>query len=169
MNNREFAIIADVIKSAYPSSKIMGTKSAFNLWYRMLKDIDYQTASAAVENYIATNVFAPSIAQVREACLTASQGEQALWDEEWENVCTAISKYGYMRKEEALASLEPLTAEVVKHLGWLSLCQSETPAIDRANFRDIYTRRAERERKKAQLTPTNRKLLEEVKCIGLPK
>jgi hypothetical protein len=66
------------------------------------------------------------------------------WEEEWDKVTDAIAKYGYYRTEEALETLPELTRTIVKRLGFRNLCMSENISIERANFRDIYNREAEK-------------------------
>lgn len=56
-----------------------------------------------------------------------------------------------MREAEAMASLNPITAETVKCLGYQALCASENPEGDRIAFREIHSRYTARERQNLQL------------------
>lgn len=70
MTREETQKILAVIRAAYPSFYKDNTKSdlaiAVNLWNDMLIDETYQNVAMAVKSIIATNKFAPSIAEVIE-------------------------------------------------------------------------------------------------------
>lgn len=55
-------------------------------------------------------------------------------EREWENVVMAIRRFGRNRREDALASLSPRTASVVKEIGWLELCNSSNLDALKARF-----------------------------------
>ena len=46
---------------------------------------------------------------------------------------------------------DPITAHIVRQMGWRELCASEEPHTDRARFCDAYARIAQRERQQASL------------------
>ena len=68
MTREETQKILAVIRAAYPSFYKDNTKNdlviAVNLWHDMLIDETYQDVAMAVKSIIATNKFAPSIAEV---------------------------------------------------------------------------------------------------------
>ena len=65
-----------------------------------------------------------------------------------------IGSYGVPHFEDEL------TARVVKMMGWRTLCASEQPSIDRAQFRDMYTALASREEREQKLLPHTREWAE---------
>ena len=76
-----------------------------------------------------------------------------------------IGKYGFYRQREALAELDdfdPLAASVVERLGWRSLCMSESPTVDRANFRQCYETAQSREHENDKLPPAVNNRLQEL-------
>lgn len=138
MSIQEFATIASAIKAAWPNANIMPDKQSKEVWYTMLSDLDYHVCLNAVKRLISTNVFAPSIAEIRKKCVQVSSVPEADWGEAWGRVIKAIGAYGYMREEEALESLDEPSRTAVKRIGWQNICHSENIAADRANFRMIY-------------------------------
>jgi hypothetical protein len=114
------------------------------LWYQMLQDIPYDVAVAALKKWVSLNKWSPSVADIRELSVGVKGVTVNEWEEEWDKVTDAIAKYGYYRTEEALETLPELTRTIVKRLGFRNLCMSENISIERANFRDIYNREAEK-------------------------
>lgn len=138
MNEQEFLTIASVIKAAYPSQTILPDKTSMDIWFGMLKDLEYSTVRNAIQEIIATSKFAPSIADIRDKASQRITIPDPEWGDAWELVIKAIRKYGYMQEKEALRSMPELTMRCVKRLGWQNICMSENITADRANFRTIY-------------------------------
>lgn len=151
MTKIEFAKIAAAIKTYYPQANILPNEAAAELWFRQLEDIPYQTATVALNKWVSVNKWPPTIADIREAALEVSTAEIPDWSEAWEQVLTALRRFGPYRQAEAMASLDEITRTVVRRLGFMNLCASENIAADRANFRTIYQVVAERRRKEEQL------------------
>lgn len=138
MNEKEFLAISSVIKAAYPNQGIMPSKESLDVWYGMLKDLDYVPVRNAVQEIIATSKYAPSIAEIREKATQRVTEQVPEWGDAWEEVLKAIRKHGYMQELDALNSMSELTRRCVKRLGWQNICMSENVTADRANFRTIY-------------------------------
>ena len=113
--------------------------------------MEYAVLNAAIQKYMITNKFPPTIADLREIATTISSGEIPDWGEGWEKVLNAIRYYGYYRETEALETMDELTKTCVKRLGWRNLCMSENNNMDRANFRMIFEQLAERQKKESQM------------------
>ena len=139
------------MKTYYPRETLLPNDQAMELWYRQLQDIPYALAEAALNKWVATNKWSPSIADIREMTAGIKNGETPDWGEGWENVCRAIRRYGSYNAEAALESLDELTRACVKRLGYMELCMSENPMSDRANFRMIYEQLAARKKVEAQM------------------
>lgn len=152
MNQKEFLTISAMIKSAYPNANIMPDKNAINVWYAMLKDLDYKHANIAVMDHISSNKFPPTIAEIREKATELSFAPIGEWSEAWGNVLMAIRKYGYIEEGKALESMDEITRRCVKRIGFGNICMSENITADRANFRDIYVAEAKREKERNQLS-----------------
>ena len=145
MEREEFKILVKGMKAVYAHPTFIPDQDAFNVWYGLLKDIDYQVCNAAIQKWLLTNKFPPTIAEIRELATEIQCGKLPDWGEAWEETCKAIRRYGFYRPKEGLESLSPLTRETVNRLGWSNLCLSENPTADRANFRQCYEVVAKRE------------------------
>lgn len=151
MTRKEFSLLGVGMKAAYPASRMLETDGEMELWYRMLRDIPYEVAENAVAEHVCTCAFPPSIAEIRGLCADRMGPPIPGFDEAWGSVQRAISAYGAQRPEEALGTLDGLTRSVVENLGWTRLCLGESPAADRANFREAYEARAAKARRERQL------------------
>lgn len=165
MTHDEFKLLAKGLKAAYPSQNFLPDDYSMKLWYTLLKDVNYTLASTAAYKHMCSSRFPPTIADIREQCSQVKQPEKKSWLDGWGMVQKLIGKYGFYRQREALAELDafdPATAAVVEKLGWRSLCMSESPGVDRANFRDCYTAVQTREHEYEKLPPNVSSRLQEL-------
>lgn len=151
MEREQFKILCKGMKAVYTQETFLPDADAFNVWFSLLGDLDYTVLNAAIQKYMLTNKFPPTIADLRELATTICAGDVPDWGEGWEKVLKAIRFYGYMRETEAMQSFDELTQTCVKRLGWRNLCMSENNNQDRANFRMIYEQLAERQKKESVL------------------
>lgn len=163
MDKREFALFAAALKTYYPRETLLPNNQAMELWFRQLQDIPYRIAEAALNKWVATNKWSPSIADIRELSAGIQHGELPDWGDAWEQVCKAIRKYGSYNQAEAMASLDELTRQCVQRLGYMQLCMSENAMADRANFRMIYEQLASRRKQETQLPGSLQKLIQSMR------
>ena len=163
MDKEQFRIIVKVLKAVYTQPNFLPDVYSFEVWYSLLKDLPFQVVKEAAQRHIASCKFPPTIAEIRELAAKIVLPEKAPWSVEWEKVLRAIDKYGYTGETEALKSLEPHTADIVKRLGYKELCWSQNINIDRANFRDIYQSEVQRQQEAALLPQGLAKALAESK------
>lgn len=64
MTREDFKNIVKAVRGTYPNCPI-STQQVFDLWYEMLKDLDYQTVSGNLRRHIVSNKFAPTVAELR--------------------------------------------------------------------------------------------------------
>ena len=166
MNKQEFGKFAMALRTYYPRETLLPNNEAIELWYRQLCDIPYDVAEVSLNKWVATNKWSPSIADIREMALEVKTGYRPDYGEGWEKVLKAISRYGSYEEGKALDSMDEVTRQCVKQLGWRNLCMSENIAADRANFRMIYERLIERKRQDAQLPEGLRNLIGQIR-IGM--
>lgn len=138
MTDKEFETVVVAIKAAYPRFNALPDKYAIRAWYRMLADMDFEVVENAVLEHISTSAFPPSIAEIRKLCVERYKKVPLSFDGAWNEVLAAIAKYGLNGSREALGTMDPITLDVVKNLGWRNLCLSENQVADRANFREAY-------------------------------
>ena len=171
MDKKEFSMFAMAIRTYYPKENILPNQQAMELWFRELQDIPYQVVEAGLRKWVSINKWSPSIAEIREMATTVKCGSIPDWGEGWESVMMAIRRYGTYREAEAMESLDDLTRQCVKRLGFRNLCLSENINQDRANFRMIYEQLAERKKVDAQIAEPLKQLISSmregsVKLIG---
>lgn len=166
MDREDFKLLVKGMKAVYAQPTFIPDKDAFDIWYQMLHDLNYEVANVAVQKYILTNKFPPTIADIREMAATVSNGDKPLWSDGWEQVQTNIRKYGMCTYDpdklvECMDSFDPLTRKVVERLGWKNLCKSKEADVmaDRANFRMIFQELADRDHKNAQLSTSLTQLI----------
>ena len=167
MTKKEFAIFAAALRTYYPKENLLPNQQAMELWFRQLQDIPYMVAEAALNKWVATQKWSPSIAEIREMAVTVTAGEKPLWSDGWEEVVRAIKNYGSYGQKEAMESMSEITRMAVRRMGYIDLCRSENPVADRANFRMIFEQIAEREQKQNQLPVSLKNLIEEAKRKGI--
>lgn len=151
MTKEQFSKVAAAIRTYYPNSNIMPNVQAMELWYMQLCDIDYNVMTTALNKWVATNKWAPTIADLRESAYTITDPGIPDWDAAYETVRKNIRKYGFYNAEAGLAELTGVTLETVKRIGYTNMCLSDNPTAIRANFRDIYNRLAERAQSEARM------------------
>ncbi|MBQ8279514.1 MAG: hypothetical protein IJZ23_07010 [Roseburia sp.] len=152
MDKKEFSMLAMAIRTYYPKENILPNQQAMELWYRELQDIPYNVAEASLRQWVATNKWSPSIAEIREMASSVQHGSIPDWGDGWEQVLKAIRKYGSYRIPEAMESFDPITRQCVERLGFRNICMSENINHDRANFRMIYEQLQERKKKEGQMS-----------------
>lgn len=167
MTRDEFKTFAAAMKTFFPREQLLPNAAAMELWYRELSDIPYTVAEAALRKYVSTNKFSPTIADIREQATAVTQGEKPLWSDGWNQVLVAIRKYGSYNPAAALASMDDLTRQVVKRLGYMDLCLSENVMADRANFRMIFEQLADRQQKEKQLSVNLTQLIDGIQEKGV--
>ena len=159
MTKKDFGLFVMALKTYFPREQLLPNEQAVELWYRQLQDLDYRIAEAARNEWVATQKWSPSIADIRELAARIRFGEVPDWGEGWRKTMKAIRMYGYYRPEQAMDSLDDLTRETVRRLGFQTLCLSENQEADRANFRKIYEQLADRKIRDAQISEKLRDLI----------
>lgn len=163
MNKKEFAVFVAALKTFYPRENLLPNQQAAELWYRELCDLPYNVAETALREYVHLNKWPPTIADIRERAAGIRNGASPDWGEGWNQLQAAIRRYGVYRPEEAVERLKGTIREVVERLGFRELCLSENVTADRARFKDLYEKIAERKRKDEQLSQSVRLLAEKIR------
>ena len=169
MTRSEFAVFSAALKTYYPREQLLPNEQAMELWYQRLSDIPATVAEAALNMWVTTNKWSPSIADIREEATKVMYGEIPDGGEAWHNVNRVMREYGSYNPGAALAELDDLTKECVKRLGYIDLCMGTNPAADRANFRLIYEQLANRKRLEEQLPPALQELIQSMRTDDTKK
>lgn len=100
MTPDEFGKLADAIKTYFPKDNMLPTVDSMELWFDMLKDLDYKSASFGLKKYVSLNKFPPAISDIREYAASIREPEELNEMEAWALVRIAISNSGYHSVEE---------------------------------------------------------------------
>lgn len=133
-----------------------------DVWFVLLHDLDYQILSKALQKYMLTNKFKPTVAELREIYADLICPVISDWSKGWEKVGKAIGHYGMYRAEEAMEIFDEVTREAVKRLGFQNICLSENIVADRARFAEIYQAIQQRKRMAVNIGSALSDLQEEV-------
>lgn len=142
--------------SNFPAMQERDMGPTAKLWYQMLKDIPYEIVEKAVFKILATAKFFPTVSEILEVVADITNPEADTAAKAWGEVEKAIGHYGHRREAEALESMSPRTAKVVKYMGWRDICLSTELGVARGQFLKMYQQVAEREQKERVL-PENLK------------
>ncbi|WP_461369358.1 replicative helicase loader/inhibitor [Candidatus Darwinibacter acetoxidans] len=161
MTSSEFTKLMGFVMAAVDKPVARPTIDAY---FEMLKDLSYDLAAAAVKKIIATDEYPtlPTIGKIRQAAAEISRGHILSAPEAWGMVLKAVHEYGYYREGEALASLPEHVAEVVRWMGFQTICMSEKISVDRGQFLRMYEVHQKREQEQALLPPAVRDMMKQL-------
>lgn len=130
---------------------------AVEMWHGFLADLDVRLVFAVTTKVIANkkNGFPPVVAEILEEYQRSINPSSFITPEEaWITVGKAIRKFGYMRENEALASLSHSAERAVKSIGWMNLCKADDTQFGfmRKQFFDAY-RNVELDERAELITP----------------
>ncbi len=157
----EFARLADAIKTYFPRDNMLPTDTAMELWYDMLKDMDYQSAYIGLRNHVATSKFAPTIADIRNGTVI-SQPQELNEMEAWSLVSKAIRNSGYNSVEE-FTKLPPLVQKAVglpSQLRTWALDENYNEEVVSSNFIKCYRNELTRQMELLKIPRNVRNLIE---------
>lgn len=102
MEREEFKTLVKGMKAVYAQPTFIPDQDAFNVWYELLKDLPYAQANIAIQKYMLTEKFPPTIADIRTKAndIVAKVEESMSELEAWSLVSKAISNSGYHAEEE---------------------------------------------------------------------
>ena len=137
------------------------TDEQVSVWYEFFKDENYDDFRNAVKRIIPKNQFMPSIAELKqEITFISNPILQLNADEEWDSVLKAIRKYGSYRQDEAMQSLKPYTANIVRQVGYTRICLSESIQWERKEFMELFNTNKERDAESLMLAAPQMTLAE---------
>ena len=154
--------ILALLSTAYQKFNVPKPESPeFELWHKMLKDMSYELAEAAVDKLIAESPYRPAIADIREqaAELVDYEESRVTPGEAWEKVQKAANRYGWRRKSEAMEQLPEQVRKTAEQIGWQSICHDK-PGVVRAHFMKMFKQMKERSEKEKLMPGTVKNKLE---------
>lgn len=167
----EVVRIVGTLKMVYPN---FGSKlSDFEweqlpgVWQRLLADIPFDLLDMAAMHYCSTSrsPFPPSVAELRDYALSLVTADEPGAEEAWGEVMRLVRRYGSYGKfntETMTYNLPDFSSEriskCVSIMGWLNLCMSENPGVDRAQFMKMYDSLKKRDTDRALALPEVREV-----------
>lgn len=136
MKESEAVRLFETLRGAYPAHPIQPETLA--VYSELLSDLDAALARKAVVRHVGTNKWFPTIAEIRElAAAMVTPGAEQSAEEAWQATRKALrgwSRYG--DKQPTFGN--PITAEVVKTIGWMTFADSTEPERSRRDFVAMY-------------------------------
>lgn len=172
MEREEFKILVKAMKAVYADPRFIADKDAFDVWFTLLKDISYEQAHIAVQRYMMTNKYPPTIADIREKVMECLRPElQEMSElEAWSLVRNGIRNSIYHAEEE----FRKLPEACQKAVGtpammreWATMNADELETVEQSHFIRNYRVAIERIKTDAKLPIDFRNRLEEIKKQAL--
>jgi len=152
-----------LISSIYPRLAEGDIDDIINSWNLVLLDIDYATAKTAVVKMIRSDEY-PSPGKIIKAVRSIRNAGIPSAEEAWSEVIKKLDPY--KRPEWS----HDLIGDAVRCMGYVELCRSENPGMDRAQFLKIYNnlldRQADRQENEVVYQITRQTVMKLAKGIG---
>jgi hypothetical protein len=166
MEKSEFLVLVKTMKAVHPA--MFQEMETVDIWYTLLKDLDYQDAAAGLGKHLATSPYPPTVADIRNNMVPDIEmnGEQA-----WALVFRAIENSAYNSADE-FAKLPELIQKAVgnpANLRELALMPTDTVnSVEKSHFLRTYEVERKRQKELAAMPKEIRERLQSVamKMIG---
>lgn len=154
----EFVVLAKSIKMCYPRGNMLETDESVEIWYSFLSDLEYKTASIAVQKYVKLNAYPPTIADIRKEYADIVCGSRMSGTEAWSLVLNALKKVeeeGCARKryDELPKTIQSSIGGYPQFLEW-----AEKPVFNngyaKTDFLRSYSEAMNRDIESARLDPS---------------
>lgn len=153
----QLGFVLSQLFSAYANAKVDEGTTA--VYIRLLADIPPADLQTVIDQCIAECKFLPTVAEIRERWHALAHATHHLpVSDAWGIVKSEIRRIGSWGTP---TFDDPLIAKVVKNMGWLELCMSESPeGVDRAQFERAYNDLAQRSTQMQKLLPQAREMVQ---------
>lgn len=166
MTKDQFKILVKAMKAVYTNPGFIPDNDAFDVWYSMLKDLDYALASRAVQMHMQTEETPPTVAGIRKqsAKLKADETDDLNETAAWSLVLKAIRRSTYYSDEEFAklpATVQRAVASPKQLREWAMLedVDGKTLTVIQSNFQRTFRAEQQRERERRKLSPDVLKLM----------
>lgn len=169
----EFSTLVKGMKAIYPQATFIPDQDAFNVWYELLKDIDYESLSASIQKHMMVSPYVPTPADLREGAAAITSTAQDMTElEAWSLVRKAVRNSTYNATEEfnklpKLVQKAVGSPENLKEWGQMDIDEFET--VQESLFSRNYTTMCKRQKDLDSMSPSVRVLLEHTtQTMALP-
>ena len=166
MTREQFKVLVKAMKAVYTNPGFIPDQDAFDVWYSMLKDLDYAIASQAVQMHLQTEESPPTVAGIRKqsAKLKADEADDLNETAAWSLVLKAIRRSTYYSEEEFAklpATVQRAVASPKQLREWATLedVDGKTLTVIQSNFQRTFRVEQQRERERNKLSPDVLKLM----------
>lgn len=166
MTKDQFKILVKAMKAVYTNPGFIPDNDAFDVWYSMLKDLDYALASRAVQMHMQTEETPPTVAGIRKqsAKLKADETDDLNETAAWSLVLKAIRRSTYYSEEEFAklpATVQRAVSSPRQLREWATLedVDGKTLTVIQSNFQRTFRAEQQRERERSKLSPDVLKLM----------
>lgn len=160
MTREQFKVLVKAMKAVYTNPGFIPDQDAFDVWYSMLKDLDYALASLAVQMHLQTEESPPTVAGIRKqsAKLKADESDDLNETAAWSLVLKAIRRSTYYSEEEFAklpATVQRAVASPKQLREWATLedVDGKTLTVIQSNFQRTFRVEQHRERERNKLSP----------------
>ncbi|MCD8207701.1 MAG: hypothetical protein LUD72_07175 [Bacteroidales bacterium] len=149
------------MKAVYSDPKFIPDKDAFDVWYSLLSDLDYQAASGALQRHMMTSEFPPKPADIRREYAALTTPPQMDGMAAWDLVSKAIrdSAYNYEDEFNALPKNAQRAVGSSHQLHIWAIDEHYNEGVTRSNFLKSYDNICEREKTEAAIPESYRQLI----------
>lgn len=166
MTKDQFKVLVKAMKAVYTNPGFIPDQDAFDVWYSMLKDLDYTIASRAVQMHLQTEESLPTVAGIRKQSvkLKADETDDLNETAAWSLVLKAIRRSTYYSEEEFAklpATVQRAVASPKQLREWAMLedVDGKTLTVIQSNFQRTFRAEQQRERERSKLSPDVLKLM----------
>lgn len=153
MTIQEFSTLAKGMKAVYADPKFIADDYAMSVWYAMLKDLTYTQVTAAVQRYMMSEKFPPTVADIRRLAVENSTPvDDSMGElEAWSLVYKAICSLSWDAPEKEFDKLPDLCKQAIGNAANLrEMAQMDTntvESVEQSHFLRAY-RAAKQQRQK---------------------
>lgn len=139
-----------LLAAAYPRFDL--PEATIKVYQRLLADLDFDLLKAATLQCATLCKFFPTVAEIRDAAVELSTMAEGIPSdiEAWGEINREIQRVHHDGRPEFS---HPLIEQIVRDLGWRSLCLSDNQIADRARFMDAYEKNLKVSRRRRQMLP----------------
>ena len=166
MTREQFKVLVKAMKAVYTNPGFIPDQDAFDVWYSMLKDLDYAIASRAVQMHLQTEESPPTVSGIRKQSvkLKADEADDLNETAAWYLVLKAIRRSTYYSEEEFAklpATVQRAVASPKQLREWAMLedVDGKTLTVIQSNFQRTFRAEQQRERERSKLSPDVLKLM----------
>ena len=100
MTKEQFSLIVKGMKAVYSEPSFIPDKEAFEVWYALLSDLDYELANKATQKLMMQSAKTPRPADIRDMAMSFNYKDEMSEMEVWGLVAKAIRNGTYNSEEE---------------------------------------------------------------------